>query len=384
MKKLGLLETVLTIVIILGITTGLFLYTKGYRLNKDTQKPIDFQKTGMVSAKSLPEGASVYIDDKLVTATNSTLSGIEPGEHVLKIIKKGYVDWQKNITVYEDLVTDITAVLVSQSPRIEPLTNTGAKVPSISPSLSKLAYFSNDAEKPGVWLIPLSNGNISFFKGTPSVELEDTKFVKYSQGEGIEWSPDERKLMIQGVNKLYYVLDLATNTAETTTSPDLLRKEWQEKLNQTRTDFMAKVEVPENMRQMAVSNKAIWAPDEKKFLYTTQNGDQLEYKVYNFEKPLPVGEKAETTVFTTNIKDAQPKVSWYSDSFHLVMVEGDIQNEKRGKISLIRIDGTNKTEIYNNTLLSDYVFSTPSGDKVIIVTSFKSGEQADLYTVSIR
>jgi hypothetical protein len=35
-------------------------------------------------------------------------------------------------------------------------------------------------------------------------------------------------------------------------------------------------------------------------------------------------------------------------------------------------------------LYSDRAFSTPGGDKIIILTSFKSGDQTDLYTVSIR
>ena len=30
------------------------------------------------------------------------------------------------------------------------------------------------------------------------------------------------------------------------------------------------------------------------------------------------------------------------------------------------------------------VFAVPSGDKIIVLTSFKSGEQTDLYTVGIR
>jgi hypothetical protein len=385
MKKLGFLETFLTIVIIFGVTTVLFLYTKGYRLNKENTNTLDLKKTGMISAKSIPEGASVSLDGKLVTATNSTVSGVIPGQHDLKISKKGFVDWEKNISVYEDLVTDITAVLVSQSPRIEPLTNTGAKFASISPSLSKLAFFSDDQEKPGIWLIPLSNGAINnFFKGTPTVELEDTKFVKYSQGTSIEWSSDERKLLIQGVGKIYYVLDLATNTAETTSSPDLIRKEWQDLLVKKHTDLIQNLELPENISQMALSPKAMWAPDEKKFLYTVQNGNQLEYKVYDMEKPIPVGENADTVVFTTTVTDTQPKVTWYADSFHLIMVEGNVQTDKRGKISIVRIDGTNKTEIYNNTLMSDTVFSAPGGDKVIILTSFKSGDQTDLYTIGIR
>ena len=137
-------------------------------------------------------------------------------------------------------------------------------------------------------------------------------------------------------------------------------------------------------KKLAILPKTLWAPDEKKFLYVLQNGEQLEYRVYNLEKPLPVGEKQENLVFVTNVSDKQPKVSWYADSFHLILVEGDTENEHKGIISLIRIDGTNKTEIYNNTLYSDSVFSTPGGDKVIILTSFKSGNQTSLYTVVIR
>ena len=99
---------------------------------------------------------------------------------------------------------------------------------------------------------------------------------------------------------------------------------------------------------------------------------------------MPIGEKTESLVLTTNIEAPQPKIKWYTDSFHLILVEGDIENEKKGTVSLIRIDGSNKTEIYNNTLYSDLAFSSPGGEKVIILTSFKSGGQTDLYTVSIR
>jgi hypothetical protein len=106
--------------------------------------------------------------------------------------------------------------------------------------------------------------------------------------------------------------------------------------------------------------------------------------VYNMEKPIPVGEKAENIVFTTKATDPQPKISWYSDSFHLILTDNYTSTTNKGTISLIRIDGTNKTELYNNTLYSDQVFSAPSGDKIIMQTSFKSGDQTDLYTISIR
>ncbi len=386
LKKLGYLETFLTIVVLGGLTTILYLYTSGYRLNKDKDKGIiDINKTGMISVKSLPVGASVYLDNELRTATDDTVSGIKPGVHTLKIVKKGFVDWTKNIDVYEQLVTDITAVLVSQSPRLEPLTNTGAKYPSVSPTLSKLAYFSLDSEKPGIWVIPLNGSGIGLFRTNPTIAIQDTPYTKYSIGEEITWSPDEKSLLVKLPGNVYYLVNLETNTAQTTLKTAQILKQWEEQLAEKRSIFISPlVNVPQEIKTLALSSNAVWAPDEKKFLFTKQNGNNLEYRVYNFETPIPIGEKVETLVFTTNMNNPQPKISWYSDSFHLILAEGDIAKENKGIISLIRIDGTNKTEIYNNTIYSNSAFSTPSGDKIIILTSFKSGGQTDLYTIGIR
>lgn len=379
----ALLQSILTAILILGITTALFLYAAGFRLQKTEDNTVDITKTGIIGAKSIPEGASVYLNDKLVSATNDTVAGLTPGKHNLKIVKKGFVEWSKEVEVFPELVTDITAVLVSQTPRLEPLTNTGAKHPSISPTLTKLAYFSKDGETPGVWVIPLSHGGLSLFRATPSVVLEDSLITKYSGGSQIEWSPNEKELLVKGPNEVHYVVDLATNTARSTLSPEDIRTKWEETLVQKRTDFIEELDIPEEIKIKATDTNAVWSPDEKKVLYTTQEGNTLEYRVYNMEKPIPVGENIETVVFTTNINEPQPKVSWYSDSFHLILTELDTK-AATGIISLIRIDGTNKTEVYNNTLYSGEVFSAPGGDKLIVLTSFKSGEQTDLYTIGIR
>jgi len=68
----------------------------------------------------------------------------------------------------------------------------------------------------------------------------------------------------------------------------------------------------------------------------------------------------------------------------VVLTEGSPEVDQRGVIYIMRIDGTNKTEIYNNTLKSSSVFVAPGGDKIIILTSFRSSGQTDLYTVGLR
>jgi hypothetical protein len=222
------------------------------------------------------------------------------------------------------------------------------------------------------------------FRSNPYVVLEDVSSNFYSRGKSVEWSPDEDVLLVEDQNSKFFVVDLDTSVAEATSTPDLIRAEWKEELLEKRTDFIESLDIPEDMRSVAINEGTLWAPDEKKFLYTTIHEDTLEYRIYNMEKPIPIGEKVETIAFITNADDPQPKVSWYADSFHLILAEGNIVEENKGKISLIRIDGTNKTEIYNNTMHSDMVFSSPDGDKIVMLTSFKSEGQTDLYTIGIR
>ncbi len=377
-------QTFLTGVILLGLTTVLYLYTSGYRLGRDKDADIDFRQTGMIGAKSIPDGANVYINDVLRTATDDTIAGLDPGTYTLRIARNGFVTWEKQVEVFAELVTDITAVLVSQSPRLEPLTNTGARGPEISQSLGKLAYFSKDTKEPGIWVIPLTNSGVSLFRSDAYKAIQDTPTTIFSDGLSIEWSPDEQELLVQTVENVYYLVDLDTETAQSTAAPDIVRQRWDDELLEKRVDFLQRIDLPEEMVEIATSKDAMWAPDEKKFLYKVENGDTIEYRVYNMEKPLPVGEKVENLVFTTTKNDPQPHVTWYADSFHLILVEGDIETEKKGIVSLIRIDGSNKTEVYSNTMYSPKVFSAPGGEKLIFLTSFKSSEQTDLYTIGIR
>lgn len=380
-----LVQMVLTAVSLLTLTTAIFLYAGGYRLKRgDENTIVKIKSTGMVSVKSIPQGANVYINGVLATATNNTIPAVEPGKHMLKIVKNGYAPWSKEIEVFPELATDITAVLISQTPRLEPLTNTGASNPTVSPTFTKLAFLSSDAETPGIWVVSLTDGTLSLFKSTPSVVLEDTPLISYSKSKTLEWSPDEKFILIQLETGKYQTFNLIDKTVQNIPNPELLRQTWSTALTEKRKAFIEKLDIPQDLQTQAISPDAMWAPDEKKFLYTKNVADSIEYHVYDSEKPLPVGELVDSTVFVTKAKDPQPKISWYSDSFHLILVDGYTDKDRRGTISIIRIDGTNKTEIYNNTLYSDKVFVAPGGDKVVVLTSFKSTGQTDLYTIGIR
>lgn len=389
------IQTLLSLLFIFGTTTFLFFYTRGdIRIGTD-EKIIDFSQTGMLGAKSIPESANIKINGVLTAATDTNIPGLEPGIYEVEVVKPGYVPWKKEIEIFPQLVTDITAVLVSETPRLEPLTNTGARVPTLAPSGERIAFFAKDPEDPGVWVIPLSGQSLNIFGTNPNLVIEDTPFETYSNGISIIWSPDETQLLIEVVAtentdindttvSRKYVLDIQTGTAQIVEDTEKLLNDWKKETTEKRQSVLENAELPETILQVALDEETVWAPDNKKFLYKEKLAGKTNYKVYNTETPLPVGEKVETTVLVINDTDKQPAVTWYTDSYHLVLTELDLEQIDRGTVSLIRIDGTNKTEVFNNTLMSDKVYSAPGGDKLVILTSFKSTGQSDLYTIGIR
>ncbi len=384
MNKKYLIKGVVTTLIIFGLSGVLYLYTAGYRIGKETEKPIDLAITGMINAKSIPEGATVYLDDKIISATDSTIAGVSLGRHHLKIVKRGFMPWEKEVEIYPELVTDITAVLVAKNPRIEPLTQTGATNPAISPSLSAIAYFSQDPEKPGVWVLPLNGTRLNIFSSNPGVVLEDTAHTKFSEGLEIKWSPDETELLVKQNADKYYLVSLSDRSAKSTEEWEAILDNWDRELTKKREALLTEANLSKELKEIALQPETMWAPDGKKFLYTLEKGNQIEYRVYDMEDPLPVGEKVDTLVMRVPMQNNQPKFSWFADSFHLITLERGSPEDIKGIISLIRIDGTNKTEIYNNNVFSDEVFSAPGGDKIIVLISFRTDTPADLYTISIR
>ena len=191
-------------------------------------------------------------------------------------------------------------------------------------------------------------------------------------------------MLIELNDSKFYLLDLGNNDVQPVSKPNELKDTWTKKLVKKRLDFISQLNLPAEIVKIASDENTSWSPDNKKFIYKTTDNNKVTYRIYNMEKPLPVGEKVESVVFDYPINSPQPKISWYSDSFHLILTEEYNEKEHKGKVSIIRIDGTNKIEIYNNTLYSDAVYSSPDGEKLIILTSFKSNNQNDLYTLGIK
>jgi len=356
------------------------MYSQGYRLNFN-KKQVKVTQTGILSVRSIPEGAKIYLNDQITTATNSTISSLAPGSYKVSLKKEGFTEWKKTVIVYNDKVTDITALLISQSPRIEPLTNYGVSTFAMSNDGTKIAYATKNGKEPGIWLLPLTGpASISIFSGNRNRVIADSSSIAYSLAEGLEWSPDDKEILVKINKERYFLVSLSGSqniNPESFSDPIPTYNAWKLQKEELLTKYLEKLQIPDEILSLAKSPDAIWSPDFRKFMIKKSvEKEKLTFEIYNFEDPLPVGEERKYTPLTIGTKDPV-NVSWYSDSYHLVIVDGST-------IEIIRVDGSNRTEIFTGNLLSNLVFPTPSGDKVIVLSSFKQSAPGDLYTISLR
>ncbi len=367
------------LVIIIGLMAGaavvIVLFARGYKFDLSNGS---LEKTGMILTKSRPDGAKVFLDGKLVTATNNPIQGLKQGKYNLKIVKDGFFEWEKKIEVKEELVTEVDALLIPLSPALNPLTSTGVRSPTLSSNRDRIA-FSKSGEKSGIYTLSLSGGQqlLGFLRANINPLVLDTKDITFSAAEKIFWSPNDAEMLVQMNQQGFYRLRLSPEgTVEATSSAAPTIKEWDEIQQAKRRLMASRVKIPRNLEKIATASATPWSPDENKFIYRRENEEATEYWVYDGTEPLPVARNRNNMILRT----AEPerlKISWFADSQHLILIED-------GAISLIEIDGANKTQVYSGHLASDEVFPTPGGDKLIILTSFIEGTAPNLYAISLR
>jgi PEGA domain len=61
---------------------------------------------------STPPGASIYLDGSNKGTTPKTISGVSTGSHTIKIIKSGYEDYNKQVTVTAEKTASVSVDLV--------------------------------------------------------------------------------------------------------------------------------------------------------------------------------------------------------------------------------------------------------------------------------
>ena len=434
MKKAKALQKIITpflvIFIIVCATVLIIFYGRGYRLDLK-QKSVGVK--GLLVTNSQPNGAQVFINSKLTTATNATLT-LDPGWYQVRLEKEGYSSWEKNLRIQGEVVAKTDAILFPINPSLSPLTITGVANPKLSPDNTKIVFsvsksntkVQNAIDGGGIFILDLSDKPLGATRNTRQI-ARDTPLLSFSNAT-LSWDPESKKVLAE-VDNRYFLLDtdsLNTSPLEVTSMMKTLADEWVKTENTLEKERLKslKKELAEILQQS--TSIISWSPDETKILYEatasatipqivkpaligtnptkeerTIKPDQIyvydikeDKNFFIMEKkkiPTPTPSPVELSRRKVGIPTSDALVGgasgkietspliWFPTSSHLLLTE-------EGKISIMDYDATNKITLYAGPFIGDLIAPWPNGSKIVILTSLNPQPDAEpnLYAINIR
>jgi len=429
-----LLIAIIVIACLIGGTILAVKLAKGYR---PSFKQKALKGTGLLAANSFPRGASVFINDKLTTATDDTLN-LPPGEYQVKIAKDGYIPWEKTLILEPELVTQTNTRLFPSVPDLNPITFSGATNLTPSPDGQKIAFVVENAtndSKNGLYVIDLLDRPLGF-KSDPRQITRTTDKYDYLEAI-ITWSPDSSQVIAtfdQDTKKESNLLLSATNfndlpdIKDVTARLPVILDEYHQELDKKHLEKIH--ELPNFMQEVATQSAQMvfFSPDEDKMLYTATASAQIPDElipplpasstqeetrnikpnntyVYDLEedknfligsadarsdlnrnsrlqaeKGSPAGERSDLLQLTNRYSALSlHPIQWFPDSRHLIFVRDD-------KIDILEYDNTNYQTVYAGPFENDFAYPWPNGNRLVILASLNGGSNLppNLYSINLK
>ena len=173
-------------------------YVLGYRIDSD----LKITKTGGIYIYSPEAKSDIYLNNRLKEQTGIILGGVfiqnlKPQKYSVLVAKNGYWPWQKNITIKEEVVAELRAMVISQNTKGEIIlkglflnlySSPEQKVAALverknNGGISKKLIFYLPEEK--IFLTPDSSGsqNLIVFKNISRIEWsENAMFFSTEKG----------------------------------------------------------------------------------------------------------------------------------------------------------------------------------------------------------
>jgi len=396
-KSLLIIFSVASVVLI-----GTFListFARGYRL--DTNNGFKLKVTGLLSATSKPKSASVYIDNLLATATDDTIN-LVPGEYHLKIVKDGYLPWEKNIQIKPEYVYQADAQLFRSSPDLNSITEDNIVNPVTSPDSTKIVYAvaSSSAvdKKPGLYLLELTEFPILMSRSTQkllSPNLPNLDWSKYS----FEFSPNSRQILATSTSKKnpnIYLFSIdqsidSKNLFDVSSKLAQIKNDWQANRDEIVQKRIEKL--PLEIRDAIATTSATlsYNSSENKVLYQASSSAQIKENLLATPPPTKSTQTQQRflnkdSYYVYDIKEdtnfligdtSISQISWLPYSNNLVFIQ-----DKNIRVS--EYDATNYHTIYSGYVSPKIILPTPDGYRLILSTSTNQDPSQNLYSITIR
>lgn len=387
MTKIRIFAFLSTLVVV-GVF-GLFAsyYARGYRLDfasLTTKGVIKFQPNGILVVKSEPDGASVYIDGALKTATNTTIS-ISPGTYDVEVRHEGYFTWYKRLTIEKEVVTQANVSLFRNVPSLSPVTLSGAQNPVSSRDGTKIAF----TDKAGLWVMDTFTLPLGFTNQPKRITDGDLTNATY------QFSPDGRQILLTVSNSIF-LLDSGNFVAQAgrvnvASQKDTILAGWK-KAKATKDEGLTRSLPPAltDILQRKTSD-FLFSPDEQMILYTASSSGTLPD---NLIRPLPgastqAQERDIQTehVYVYDIKEdrnflissnAEEVARWMPDSRHVLAA-------LNSQVVVMDYDGTNRQVVYSGSYVAPGAFPYSNATKLLILTNLGAAtSSANLYALTVK
>ena len=180
----------------------LVLFTNGYRLDQQHRIVVH---SGSITIKSWPRDINVYLNNKKYTKkqlnviNNSyTLNGLRPGRYFLRCEKPGYTEWSKIIDVHSGISTEFwNVILFPLDPEKKQYAVSQIQQFFLSPrDNNEVVFFTEQASQHQVYLLNTKE-NIS----QKVYETDQLSFISPDLAENVEWSSDNKSLLIPFLDK---------------------------------------------------------------------------------------------------------------------------------------------------------------------------------------
>jgi len=369
---------------------------QGYRPDISTKS---LRPSGILVATSIPDGAQLYIDGRLKSATNTTIN-LTPDEYEVEIKKDGYTSWKKTLTIKKELVVKTDAYLFPTFPNLQSLTFTGAQTPFLSPDGQKVVFAvsQSSVDKNGLWVLDLGDRPFGLPRDPRKIVASAPDGRDFALAE-LEWSPDSKQILATltiGTRQENFLLEanqlnLANRLIDVTNQLAAIRADWKED-EELRFEAQSAKLPPELLEILTSSVADIkFSLNETKILYTATASAQIPEELI---QPLPAANtqpenrnlepgkiyiydiKEDKNFYLTD-KDETKKLAWFPTSKHIFLVQ-------EGKITIAEYDNTNWVEVYTGPFEDLYAYPFPAGNRFLVLTALGEDTPPNLYAISLR
>ncbi len=394
--------TAVSFIFLISLTVIGVKFLQGYRVDVNKKQ---LKLTGLLVVKSQPVAAQLFLDDKLSGATDASLS-LPQGDYKVKLAKPGYQVWQKQIRVRNGLVTQIGATLWPISPDLSKVTYAGVLKPVLSPSRNEIAYVLPNSKavndwqlQPGIYILSLSSRGILNKKRSHLI-AKDTLTVNFDKLKKLIWSPDGSKLMAILDNQVFLLstANLQDNTPllDVSYQKSNILNLWAKQKDIQLKAVFEKIKKPLAQELSRSSRVVDISPNDNILLYQATASAKLNRVI---DPPLPdnghfqdIRKLKKGDYYVYDIRDdknyylmaksqvlPKTKLWWMADSRHILVINPGI-------ISIIDLDGSNKTTIFTGKFDSGDVFPYASSQDIIVLTSLNPTQVKfyNLYNLSLR